>query len=135
MNAETTSQLSDDPIPPQRSQLRPARKTLPFVPYADWVPGQSSDHQPPSCIHYVLEWKVTFNNRRVRMQTEEDLVVTPSDFWNEELSIKVQEIAKTTSKSSRPDATTIVMSVNHRSESDITKRQGGFGIFGLDETT
>lgn len=41
--------------PRPRSQLRPARKILPFVPYPDWDPGQPYDNQPPFCIHYIIE--------------------------------------------------------------------------------
>jgi len=62
-------------------------------------------------------------NRRVTAkQTENDLVVAPSDFWNEELSSKVADIVKSTGKSCEADATTIAISVNDRSEYDITKR-------------
>ncbi|OAQ58349.1 hypothetical protein VFPFJ_11655 [Purpureocillium lilacinum] len=68
-----------------------------------------------------MEWKAAFNNRKVRVHNEENLVVAPSEFWNEELSAKIHEIAKTATKPSRPDSTTIVVSVNERSESDITK--------------
>lgn len=88
-----TDQPCDGPSPrrqsarPVRSQLRPARKTLPFVPYADWSPGQPYDEQlPPSYMHYVMEWKLTLNKRVVAKQTEDDLVLAPSDFWNEKLS-------------------------------------------------
>ncbi|KAM0267961.1 hypothetical protein ACHAQH_010065 [Verticillium albo-atrum] len=108
-------------VTPLRSQLRPARKTLSFVPYANWDPDQTYDGLPPSCLSYVLEWRVTFNNRKVRMQTEEGLPVAPSDFWDEDLSTQVTDIAKTTTKPSKPDATTITISVNDRSEPNITK--------------
>jgi hypothetical protein len=107
---------------PQRSQLRPACKTLPFVPYADWVPDQSYDELPPSCMHYIMEWKLTLNRRLVAKQTEDDLIVAPSDFWNEELSSKIADIVKSTGKSCKADATTIAISVNDCSEHDITKR-------------
>jgi hypothetical protein len=106
----------------RRSQLRPARKTLPFVPYADWVPDQSyAEQPPPSCMHYLMEWKLTLNRRLVAKQTEDDLVLAPSDFWKEELSSKIADIVKSTGKPCKPDATTIILSVNDRSERDITK--------------
>jgi hypothetical protein len=38
----------------QRSLRRPARKTLPFVPYEDWVLGQSYGDLLPSCMHYIM---------------------------------------------------------------------------------
>ena len=119
---------SDDEIErqlrPQRGQLRPARKTLPFMPYADWVPGQSyAEQPPPSCMHYIMEWKLTLNKRVIAKQTEDDLVLAPSDFWNEELSSKIADIVKSSSgKPCKADATTIVISVNDRTEPDITKR-------------
>jgi hypothetical protein len=50
---------------PQQSQRRPALKTLPFVPYADWVADQSYDELPLSCMHYNMEWKLTMNRRVV----------------------------------------------------------------------
>ncbi|KAK3934333.1 hypothetical protein QBC46DRAFT_83014 [Diplogelasinospora grovesii] len=108
--------------PCQRSQLRPARKTLPFVPYPDWDPGQSYEAQPPFCMHYIMEWKLTVNKRVAAKQTEDDLVVAPSDFWNEELSSTIADIVKSTGKPCKADATTVVISVNDRSERDITKR-------------
>jgi hypothetical protein len=54
------------------------------VPYADWVPGQSyAEQPPPSSMHYIMEWKLILNKRVVAKQTEDDLVLAPSDFWNE----------------------------------------------------
>jgi hypothetical protein len=107
----------------QQSRLRPARITLPFVPYADWDPDRSyAEQPPPSCIHYIMEWKLTLNKRVVAKQTEDNLVLAPSDFWNEELSSKIADIVKSSGKPCKADATTIVISVNDRSERDITKR-------------
>jgi hypothetical protein len=63
--------------PPQQSQRRPARKTLPFVPCEDWDPDQSYDEQPPICINYTMEWKLTLNRRVAAKQTEDDLVLAP----------------------------------------------------------
>lgn len=105
-----------------QSQRRPARATLPFVPYEDWDPDQSYDEQPPTCVRYTLEWKLTLNRRAAAKQTEDGLVLAPSSFWKEQLSSKIADIVKSTSKSYEPEATTIVISVNDRSERDITKR-------------
>ena len=73
-------------------------------------------------MHYVVEWKLTLNKRVATKQTENGLVLAPSDFWNEELSHKIIGIVKSTGKSCRADATTITICVKDRSESDITKR-------------
>lgn len=29
-----------------------------------------------------MEWKVTFNNKKVRVHTKENLAVAPSEFWS-----------------------------------------------------
>ena len=73
-------------------------------------------------MHYIMEWKLTLNRRVAAKQTENDLVVAPSDFWNEELSSQIADIVKSTGKSCEADATTIAISVNDHSEYDITKR-------------
>ena len=69
-----------------------------------------------------MEWKLTLNRRLVAKQTEDNLVVAPSDFFNGKLFSKAADIVKSTGKSCEIDATTIAVSVNDRSEHDITKR-------------
>jgi hypothetical protein len=69
-----------------------------------------------------MEWKLTLNRRVAAKQTEDDLVLAPSDFWNEELSSKIADIVKSTGKPCEADATTIIIFVNDRLEHDITKR-------------
>ncbi|KAL3952754.1 hypothetical protein ACCO45_012697 [Purpureocillium lilacinum] len=54
-NASSIHPPPDNAHPPPRSQLRPQRPTLPFVPYADWAPTHSYDYHPPVCIKYVME--------------------------------------------------------------------------------
>ena len=120
-NASSIHPPRNDAHPPPRCQLRPQRPTLPFVPYADLAPTHSYDYNPPICIRYVMEWKMAFNNRKIRMHTEDNLVVAPSAFWSEQLCAKIRDIAKTTSKPSRPDSSAIVVSVNEKSEPAITK--------------
>jgi len=43
-------------------------------------------------MHYIIEWKLTIKRRITAKQTENDLVVAPSDFWNEELLSKIADI-------------------------------------------
>ncbi|KAL3954468.1 hypothetical protein ACCO45_010031 [Purpureocillium lilacinum] len=73
-------------------------------------------------LHQVCHgMEVAFSNRQIHMHTEDNLVVAPSEFWSEQLCAKIRDIAKTTSKPSRPDSSTIVVSVNEISEPAITK--------------
>jgi hypothetical protein len=63
-----------------------------------------------------------FDSKSIAKQTENDLVIAPSDFWTKELFSQIEDIVKSTGKSCNAYATTIAISVNDRSEHDITKR-------------
>lgn len=61
------------------------------------------------------------NKRAAAKQTEENLIVAPSDFWNQELASKIADIAQSKGKPYSANSTTITISVNDRSERDIIK--------------
>lgn len=46
-----------------------------------------------------MEWKLALNKRTAANQTEDNLVVAPSDLWNEELASKITDIVQSTGKS------------------------------------
>lgn len=68
-----------------------------------------------------MEWKLTVNKRVTAKQTEDDLVVPPSDFWENRLSSQIADIVNSRANPCAADATTIVLSVGGRSGQDITK--------------
>ncbi|KAJ5005564.1 hypothetical protein K4K57_011679 [Colletotrichum sp. SAR 10_99] len=108
------------------SQLPLIPGALPFLDYSRWAPGQSYDEQPPRWMLYTMQWKLTLNSRKAVEQTEQNLAISPNDFWKEVLSSKVDEIVASKKKVYETSATTIVMSVpNDRSEDKITKHFQG----------
>ncbi|KXH56230.1 hypothetical protein CNYM01_13770 [Colletotrichum nymphaeae SA-01] len=108
------------------SLLPPVPGALPFLDYHGWASSQSYDEQPPRWLLYTMQWKLTLNSRKAVEQTEQNLVIAPSDFWKEVLSSKVDGIVASKKKSYETSATTIVMSVpNDRSEDKITKHFQG----------
>ncbi|KAF4921187.1 hypothetical protein CGCF245_v015639 [Colletotrichum fructicola] len=91
----------------------------------DWDRFRSYDEQPPTCIHYSLEWKLTANNRTVSKDSEPNLVLAPGDFWEMTLQSKLSNlVAKklTANKTFKPDDTTVIVSVRDRSEEDLVER-------------
>jgi hypothetical protein len=80
---------------------------------------------PPSCIHYLIEWKVTLNNKLITKDTEQDLVLAPNFYWSPFLRPKLEKLPRkklSPNKRVRPDDTNVVVSVTERSERDLTKR-------------
>lgn len=96
---------------------------LGFLDEAELDNGRTDDEQP-SCLPYLIEWKVTLNKRVLAKDTEQDLVLEPSSYWqmikqNAE-SVLCGKIAR--NRRVRSDDTTVVVSINERSKRDLTKR-------------
>ncbi|KAH0419846.1 hypothetical protein CcaCcLH18_14268 [Colletotrichum camelliae] len=98
---------------------------LPLLRLTDWDESRTYDEQPPTCIHYCLEWKLTANNRAVSKDSEPNLVLAPSDFWDLTLRSKLHNVVAkklAPNKNFKSDDTTVTVSVRDRSEEDLVKR-------------
>jgi hypothetical protein len=47
----------------------------------EWDDEKTYDKDPPSCIHYTIEWKVTLNSKLISKDTEQNLVLAPRFYW------------------------------------------------------
>lgn len=98
---------------------------LGFLPLAEWDEYNSYEEDAPSRLRYSIEWKVVVNNSVVAKDTEQDLILIPAAYWHMYLKPKVEKLSSRKVAHSRYveyDDTSVVVSVNDRSERDLTKR-------------
>jgi len=97
--------------------LRPEK--LRFLGLDEWDERNTYDEEVPTCLHYSIKWKVTVNKKVISRDTEQDLVLAPMAYWHEYLKPSLDELLQrkvTQNRQIRCDDTTVVASVNDRSE-------------------
>ncbi|CAG8290531.1 unnamed protein product [Penicillium nalgiovense] len=75
--------------------------------------------------HYRIEWRVTVNNREVSKDTEEDVVLAPSAFWQLSLGKMLEKALRRKTarhRQVRSDDTVIVASTTDRTKQNLSKR-------------
>ncbi|CAG8905319.1 unnamed protein product [Penicillium nalgiovense] len=75
--------------------------------------------------HYRIEWRVTVNNREVSKDTEEDVVLAPSAFWQLSLGKMLGKALRRKTahhRQVRSDDTVIVASTTDRTKQNLSKR-------------
>ncbi|KAM0346535.1 hypothetical protein ACHAO7_012046 [Fusarium culmorum] len=112
-------------------KIRNGPSSLPLLQLAEWDETLAYDEQPPTCIRYLIEWKVKLNNRCISKDTEPDVVLAPGAYWTKFLRSKLDKLAKKKLPPNRTfhvDDTDIAVSVNYRGEEDLATRSDGLDI-------
>ena len=105
--------------------VRPHSGRLELLDLDEWNENATYDEEPPTCLHYSIEWKVTLNNRLLARDTEPDLVLAPRFYWSLFLRDKLEKLLQKKlppSKRVACEDTNVVVSVTERSKRDLTKR-------------
>lgn len=108
---------------------------MPFAPIIGRPPqlgehGWAWDKESPNCNYYQIESRATLNDRVTTKDTEQDLALPPSSYW-QQLNEKAERLLRrkiVRDRRRRPDDTTVVVSVKDRSQRDLTKRFKSTGI-------
>lgn len=104
---------------------------LNFVPLAEWDDERSYDEKPPTCIRCSIEWRVMYNNRALIKDTEPQVVLRPSSFWQLLFQANVDELIDRKTqlgKRWRVDDSTVSVSVIERTKRDLVKRSDEINI-------
>ncbi|KAF3029133.1 hypothetical protein E8E12_000333 [Didymella heteroderae] len=106
-------------------RVRPLAGKLELLELDEWNENETYDEEPPTCLHYSIEWKVTLNNKVMSRDTEPDLVLAPRFYWSLFLRDKLKKLLQKKlppSKRVACEDTNVVVSVTKRSQHDLTKR-------------
>ena len=115
------------PAAPSRTNKRQksSRPNLFLLRRDEWDKDNAYDEDPPTCLHYSIEWKVVVNKKLTSKDTEPDVVLTPAAYWEECLRSCVERLLEQKlgwNHLARIEDINVVVSVNARSERDLTKR-------------
>ncbi|KAJ8118503.1 hypothetical protein OPT61_g520 [Boeremia exigua] len=116
---------------PAEASCEPTTPRLGFLPLAEWDEYNSYNEDTPSRIRYTIEWKLAVNNKVVSRDTEQDVILAPAVYWRMYLQAKVKQLVDKKLSPSRQveyDDTSVVASVNDRSERDLCKRYDNMHI-------
>ncbi|KAI1012467.1 hypothetical protein LB504_013142 [Fusarium proliferatum] len=108
-------------------------RRLPMLGLGDWDPNFRDDDDDPTCIHYDIEWKLQLKKGRLSKLveiTEENLTLAPGAYWDKYLSVDLAATVKDKLPEPRyeSDETTVIVSVEKRSERNMRKRFDGLVV-------
>lgn len=119
----TLYSLSPTPDPTSH-QTQP--DDLGFLPFAEWERWEKNNYEEPEeqeFIRYTIAWKLMINRTTEAKETEQDLVIAPSEYWEKCLRRKIDGLVQTKKRNRRVrlDDTSIVVSINHRNQGPLEK--------------
>lgn len=112
--------VSERSSPPQQTQSG----QLGFMREEELVGGGTHEERRLIYIHYQIEWRVKLNNRVMAKDTEQDLALPPSCYWERIKDTAGNVLWRKIARNRRVslDDTNLVVSVNERCQSDLIKR-------------
>ncbi|KAK8002384.1 DNA polymerase family B [Apiospora arundinis] len=107
----------------------PQQGTLTFAPSNDGTRNTSTQRSRSNHIRYDVEWKVTLNRRSRAEDTEQDVTLSPREFWESSLRRKLEDVAKKkfpVNRSFQVEDTKMIVSVTGKRK--LKKRYDGLDI-------
>lgn len=114
-----------------------SRQTQPndlgFLPFDEWERWEDDNYKEPGqqeFIRYTIAWKLKINRTTEAQETEQDLVVALSEYWEKCLKQKIDGLMHTKKRNRRVrlEDTTVAVSINHCNEGPLEKRSDDTNI-------
>jgi hypothetical protein len=128
---ESTSTTPNESLATFSGRLRSSKRQqahrpkLALLQHEEWDKDKVYDEDPPTCLHYSIEWRVVVNKKVISKDTEPDVVLNPAAHWQNSLKFRVERLLCQKlgeNHSAEIEDINVVMSVTARSERDLTKR-------------
>lgn len=105
------------------SSHRPTSDRLGFLEDTELNRRDTTHADTSKSIKYLIEWKVTLNNRFLAKDTEQDLAHKPNTYWQKikEKAERIVQRKKPRNQRVRLDDTIVTVTVDQRSQHDLTK--------------
>ncbi|OJD20581.1 hypothetical protein ACJ73_08084 [Blastomyces percursus] len=97
---------------------------LGFVPFAAWEETGEYIEQLLKYVYYTVEWQLNLNHRKTGRVTKKDVVLAPSDYWEEFMKAELENMLQTKRKhhqQAQSEGTTITVSVNDQTQGSLEK--------------
>ncbi|KAG4427673.1 hypothetical protein IFR05_016844 [Cadophora sp. M221] len=120
--------------PIRHLEYPPTANQSPSIKYGSFSSSQSEHHRKKAprdntriynntYMRYTIKWKLTVNNKAIMPKdTEQDIVLAPSAYWQKFLKPKLEDTMRKLKRSLESNFTSVVISVTQRKKANIPKR-------------
>ena len=109
--------------PPPRKRRKTPRTRLPLLRLDEWDREGEYDEDPPTCVHYSVDWTVMLDHQQISQNSERNVVLEPASFWQVVLRPRLEKVVEKKMshvQNVRAFETNVVASVTARGVHDFT---------------
>ena len=110
--------------PRRRRHNQTVRPKLQLLNLEEWDENNTYDEDPPTCLHYTIVWSAIRGKEELVRDTEPDLVLRPSAYWQLILQRRVERLVQNRlgdDSTSKVDHVVAIVSLSGRSEPKLVK--------------
>ena len=113
---------------PQHRKRRKIRTRLPLLRLDEWDPEGEYDEDPPTCVHYSVDWTVMLDHQQISQNSERYVVHKPGSFWQVVLRPRLEKVVEKKMSHVRVFETNVVVNVTARGVHNFANEFEGLDI-------